>query len=239
MTDTQNPPSSRPPGSLRAARRRRRDPPRRRHLRARPDPHPDRLRRPAPDGDQGARRVPRVRRHITIGDDHTASDRRGHHADRLDRHRHPGPRQAPAFRRLPRGREVPRPSPSRNARVVGQKGTDFTVVGDLTIKDVTREVTLDVELDGVGEGPVGQRASSPSPPRPRSTARTSASPGTSRSRPAASSSPRRSRIEIEAQAVPPGLIRPTRVPRRPGVLSAPGASRCPAVRDRGSPRTRW
>ena len=44
-----------------------------------------------------------------------------------------------------------------NARVIAQKGTDFTVVGDLTIKGVTREVTLDVELDGVGEGPVGQR----------------------------------------------------------------------------------
>jgi polyisoprenoid-binding protein YceI len=43
----------------------------------------------------------------------------------------------------------------RNARVVSQKGTDFTVVGDLTIKDVTREVTLAVELDGVVKDPWG------------------------------------------------------------------------------------
>lgn len=43
----------------------------------------------------------------------------------------------------------------RNARVTGQKGETFTVVGDLTIKDVTREVTLDVELDGVAKDPWG------------------------------------------------------------------------------------
>jgi polyisoprenoid-binding protein YceI len=43
----------------------------------------------------------------------------------------------------------------RNARVVAQKGTDFTVVGELTIKDVTREVTLTVELDGVVKDPWG------------------------------------------------------------------------------------
>jgi polyisoprenoid-binding protein YceI len=42
-----------------------------------------------------------------------------------------------------------------NARVVAQKGTKFTVVGDLTIKDVTREVELDVELDGVVTDPFG------------------------------------------------------------------------------------
>ena len=42
-----------------------------------------------------------------------------------------------------------------NAKVVSQKGTDFTVTGDLTIKDVTREVTLDVELDGVAKDPWG------------------------------------------------------------------------------------
>ncbi len=41
------------------------------------------------------------------------------------------------------------------AKVVSQKGTDFTVVGDLTIKDTTREVVLDVELDGVAKDPWG------------------------------------------------------------------------------------
>jgi len=43
----------------------------------------------------------------------------------------------------------------RNARVVAQKGTDFTVAGDLTIKDVTREIELAVELDGVVKDPWG------------------------------------------------------------------------------------
>jgi polyisoprenoid-binding protein YceI len=43
----------------------------------------------------------------------------------------------------------------RNARVIKTDGTDFTVVGDLTIKDVTREVELKVELDGVVADPYG------------------------------------------------------------------------------------
>jgi polyisoprenoid-binding protein YceI len=43
----------------------------------------------------------------------------------------------------------------RNARVVSQKGTDFTVVGDLTIKGITHDVQLAVELDGVVKDPYG------------------------------------------------------------------------------------
>ena len=42
-----------------------------------------------------------------------------------------------------------------NARVVAQKGTTFTVRGDLTIKGVTKEVELAVELDGVVTDPFG------------------------------------------------------------------------------------
>jgi polyisoprenoid-binding protein YceI len=42
-----------------------------------------------------------------------------------------------------------------NARVLSQDGTSFQVAGDLTIKDVTREVVLDVELDGVAKDPWG------------------------------------------------------------------------------------
>ena len=42
-----------------------------------------------------------------------------------------------------------------NAKVTKQKGTRFTVVGDLTIKDTTRQVELDVELDGVVKDPFG------------------------------------------------------------------------------------
>ena len=43
----------------------------------------------------------------------------------------------------------------RNARIQSQKGAGFTVVGDLTIKDTTRPVTLDVEIDGVAKDPYG------------------------------------------------------------------------------------
>jgi polyisoprenoid-binding protein YceI len=42
-----------------------------------------------------------------------------------------------------------------NAKVVSGKGTDFTVTGDLTIKGVTKPVTLAVELDGVAKDPWG------------------------------------------------------------------------------------
>ena len=42
-----------------------------------------------------------------------------------------------------------------NARVVAQQGATFTVVGELTIKGVTREVQLEVELDGVVTDPYG------------------------------------------------------------------------------------
>ncbi len=41
------------------------------------------------------------------------------------------------------------------AKVTGQKGAELTVVGDLTIKGVTRQVTLDVEIDGVAKDPWG------------------------------------------------------------------------------------
>ena len=43
----------------------------------------------------------------------------------------------------------------RNARVRKQSGAELTVVGDLTIKDTTREVELAVELDGVVTDPYG------------------------------------------------------------------------------------
>lgn len=42
-----------------------------------------------------------------------------------------------------------------NATVTKRKGTKFTVVGDLTIKGTTRQVELDVELDGVVKDPFG------------------------------------------------------------------------------------
>ncbi|MFI7449950.1 YceI family protein [Nonomuraea sp. NPDC049714] len=43
----------------------------------------------------------------------------------------------------------------RNGRVTGQSGDEFTVVGDLTIRETTKEVELKVEHGGVGTNPWG------------------------------------------------------------------------------------
>jgi polyisoprenoid-binding protein YceI len=45
----------------------------------------------------------------------------------------------------------------RTIRVTARNGSDLTVLGDLTIKDVTREVALDLELEGVGVSPWGKQ----------------------------------------------------------------------------------
>ena len=44
----------------------------------------------------------------------------------------------------------------RSTRVVGHSGDEFTVLGDLTIRDVTRQVELTVEYGGAGTNPWGQ-----------------------------------------------------------------------------------
>ncbi|GAA0732170.1 YceI family protein [Dactylosporangium roseum] len=44
----------------------------------------------------------------------------------------------------------------RSTRVESVSGNEFTVVGDLTIRDVTREVVLDVEFEGHAKSPWGQ-----------------------------------------------------------------------------------
>jgi polyisoprenoid-binding protein YceI len=43
----------------------------------------------------------------------------------------------------------------RSTRVTDHRGDELTVVGDLTIRDVTREVALKVEFGGVGTSPYG------------------------------------------------------------------------------------
>lgn len=45
----------------------------------------------------------------------------------------------------------------RTTRVTGHQRNVFTVLGDLTIKDVTREVELTLELEGVGNSPWGKQ----------------------------------------------------------------------------------
>ncbi|MEV0613677.1 YceI family protein [Nonomuraea sp. NPDC050404] len=44
----------------------------------------------------------------------------------------------------------------KSTRVTAHSGDEFTVVGDLTIRDVTREVELTVEYGGAGTNPWGQ-----------------------------------------------------------------------------------
>ena len=43
----------------------------------------------------------------------------------------------------------------RSTAITGFSGGSFTVVGDLTIKGITRQVELDVEVDGVAQDPWG------------------------------------------------------------------------------------
>ncbi|MDP4500420.1 YceI family protein [Nonomuraea turcica] len=43
----------------------------------------------------------------------------------------------------------------KSARVVSHSGDEFTVVGDLTVRDVTKEVELTVEYGGAGTNPWG------------------------------------------------------------------------------------
>jgi polyisoprenoid-binding protein YceI len=45
----------------------------------------------------------------------------------------------------------------RTIRVTARNGSDLTVLGDLTIKDVTREIELDLDLEGVGVSPWGKQ----------------------------------------------------------------------------------
>ena len=62
---------------------------------------------------------------------------------------------APAQPRLPRRREVPDAGVPQH-RGQARDGNEFVLVGDLTIKGVTRQVELEVEFEGVGRSPWGQ-----------------------------------------------------------------------------------
>lgn len=44
----------------------------------------------------------------------------------------------------------------RSTRIASHSGNEFKLVGDLTIRDVTKEVELDVEFNGVATNPWGQ-----------------------------------------------------------------------------------
>ena len=79
----------------------------------------------------------------------------------------------------------------RSTKVEDVGGGEYKLTGDLTIKDVTRPVTLDLEYLGTVASPFGGHVPD-SAPRPRSAARTGASRSTWPSKAAASSSATRS-----------------------------------------------
>jgi polyisoprenoid-binding protein YceI len=80
----------------------------------------------------------------------------------------------------------------RSKRVEKLGMAQFRMIGDLTIRDVTREVALDVAYGGRGKDPWATSALA-SPRAPPSTAKTLVSSGTRSSRRAECSSARRSR----------------------------------------------
>src|SRR5438270_9172774 len=45
----------------------------------------------------------------------------------------------------------------RTVRVTARHGSELTVLGDLTIKDVTKEIELTLDLEGVGSSPWGKQ----------------------------------------------------------------------------------
>ena len=45
----------------------------------------------------------------------------------------------------------------RTVRVIARHGSELTVLGDLTIKDVTKEIELTLDLEGVGASPWGKQ----------------------------------------------------------------------------------
>lgn len=45
----------------------------------------------------------------------------------------------------------------RSSRITGHQRNVFTVLGELTIKDVTRQVELTLEIEGVGNSPYGKQ----------------------------------------------------------------------------------
>ena len=85
---------------------------------------------------------------------------------------------------LPGDHASPPPPSSRSTT------SNYRVTGDLTIKGVTKPVTVDFEYTGTAVDPYGNPGSA-SKARPPSTARTGASTGTPPSKPAACSSARR------------------------------------------------
>ena len=61
----------------------------------------------------------------------------------------------------------------RSKKITHDGGEKFKLMGDLTIKETTREITFDVDLRRREQGSVGQHCDVPSPPTAASAARIS------------------------------------------------------------------
>jgi hypothetical protein len=123
----------------------------------RPLAQPRRFRRPARDGQQGPRLVQRVRRNRRPGRQQPGC-RLGAADDHGQEHRHPQQpaRRAPAQQRLLCEDEFPTITfVSTGVEQVSE--VEFELAGDLTIKGVTRPVTVPFSYEGVSTDPYGNR----------------------------------------------------------------------------------
>ena len=77
--------------------------------------------------------------------------------DRRRQHRHPqrAARRPHPHQRLPRRRDATRRSPSPRPSIKHDGGNDFEVTGDLTIRGVTKSITLPLEFQGAATDPFG------------------------------------------------------------------------------------
>lgn len=76
------------------------------------------------------------------------------HPDRVHRHQQQNARRPPAHQRLPGGGQVP--TIAFNSTKVEQLDADTVhITGDLTIKQTTRQVSIDFEFGGVAQDPFG------------------------------------------------------------------------------------
>ncbi len=80
---------------------------------------------------------------------------RGRRGGRQRRHPPGAARRAPADQRLLRRPHVPADRPSGPPRSRSVDAETFRLTGDLTLKGVTRPVTLDVEYQGAAKDPYG------------------------------------------------------------------------------------
>ena len=124
--------------------------PSRRHLRHRPA-HTESASSPATRwSPRSAARSTSSSGTVDVAEDVDRVGRQGHHQDRVGQHRQRRARRPPAQRRLLRRREVP-----RDHLRLHRASTATTLTGDLTIKGVTKSVTVAFEFNGAATDPFG------------------------------------------------------------------------------------